>query len=305
MNRRALVVALVVCGLAPALLDRVALRTATDDPHHEGFLDRSLATNRRSVLPGLRALFVQLWIIRIHAAVDRADQVSALRFAREALAIGPDLPIARARIASVVAFEVAASARSKEDGARFIGEALRILDEGLARDPANSDLEFERGVILWLRGQYQPAFERAFREKEGRSTLEAGADSLVRAARGAQFDFKKLVFASSALEVRAKTWKDRAKEHDAALTSKDPAEIEILAKCLRSAREDYEELSLILRAQVALMPEADSTMSEAIAYADANVELLRLNEQKWIDGQAVDKGRIEELLKIVRAHESS
>ena len=132
--------------------------------------------------PALRAFMFHLWTLRIHAAKRSGHLSRALRHAREALAIAPDLPLARSQLASVLAWDLAASEADERRRLAWMAEGLAILDEGLDRDPYDAQLHNMRAMLLYNRGQFSPAFEEAFVAMHGRTTLDEATDAMLRAA---------------------------------------------------------------------------------------------------------------------------
>lgn len=292
MSRRATLALLVVCGLAPLVLDHVARSTATHDLHHGGLVDERLLPKTRSVLPGLRALIVQFWMVRIDLALRRDDRVAALRFAREALAVGPDLVVARARLAQVLAFDVAGHEFTPRSRVGWIGEALRILDEGLEREPSAAPLHLARGIILWMRGESVPEFASEFEQRTGRTAFSAAADSMTRAAELAPFDYTTLWYASTVLAARAESYLDRAKSVEEASLAGDAEAKESFVEALVHARDDYARVARFAGTSLALLDEPTEYSQLFAEHAKVSAELLALESKRLLDREVVDAERI-------------
>jgi hypothetical protein len=291
VDRRATLLVLLVCGLAPAVLEHAVRATASLDPHHGGPLDRRLLPRERALLPGLRALFVQFWMVRIDGALKRNDRAGALRFAREALAIGPDLAVARARLSQVLAFDLSGNESSAQARVSWIGEALNILGEGIDRDPFAAPLHLARGIILWMRGESVPEFAAEFERRTGRTAFDAAADAMARAAQLAPLDHTTLFYASTVLAVRAEAALDRAKRvEDRALAGDVEARSEF-ASALASARDDYARVAQWSATQRALLDApAEYTVTFA-EHAAVSAELLALEAARLLEGGAADAER--------------
>lgn len=154
------------------------------------------------LFPAFREFLGGLRVARINAALRAGDPQRALRYAREALALVPDRAELRARVADVLAFDLPPLELDTARRIAWIGEALRVLDEGLDARPDSAFLRFRRGLILVLRGKQYPEFEAAWRTGTGRSTLDAGVEDFVRAAELAPFSRSYRFWAAVHLEER-------------------------------------------------------------------------------------------------------
>jgi hypothetical protein len=295
MNRRPLIALLVACGLAPSLLEHFATASVSGDGHHHGWVDSRFVGGRSSLLPGLRALIVQLWLVRIDTALHQNDRARALRLTREALAVGPDLVFARARIAQVLAFDVAGHEATDAARVGWIGESLRVLDEGLARDPSAAPLHLARGIVLWLRGTSVPEFAAEYRRATHRDSFDAAVESFVRAVELARFDYTTLFYAISALTLRAETALSRAKAAETSALAGDAVAEQAFFSDLEAARADYALLAEYTATQVALLDEPAEFTLLAAQHAVVSAELLDLECRRLLRGETVDMGRVEAL----------
>lgn len=294
MKARALLAILLSCGVAPLVLDRATRVVASDDVHHQGLLDRGLMGGATRVLPGLRALIVQVWLARIDAALRRNDRSAALRFAREALAIGPDLALGRIRVAERFAFSFAPNERGSAQNVAWIEEAVALLDEGIVRDPRDAALHHARGILVWLRGLYVPEFAAAFRAATGTTTLQSATDSLVRAVELARFDFDNLVAASSLLCARAESFLDEAKTLEDGIDAGSGERFERLLSTLAAARRDFERAADYLATLEALAGTPGDSLRNTLEMARTSAELIGWNEE-LARGHAVDSERVARL----------
>lgn len=134
------------------------------------------------LFPSLRALLVQVWLIRIDADIATSRPWRALVHARQALAIAPDLSVARVRLSDVLAWELPPREIEPDARVAWIAEALAILDEGIRRRPGDGLLHHARGILIANRGEQFPEFAARFARDHGVSTLEEGAEELIVAA---------------------------------------------------------------------------------------------------------------------------
>ncbi len=160
-------------------------------------------------LPELRAFVVQIWLVRIDGALKGGRTHAALRLAREVLAIAPDLPAARVRLSDVLGYNLPPLEIDPARRLAWIAEALRVLDEGLERDPYNAVLHAERGILIRSRGEHFPEFAAAFERTTGRTTLDAGVDAQVAGAEFARGQWWPVRAASVGLLSRAQASLER------------------------------------------------------------------------------------------------
>lgn len=295
MNRRTTLLVLFVCGLAPAALEYAARSTASFDPHHGGPLDRRLLSGRRTLLPGLRALIVQFWMVRIDGALKRDDRAGALRFAREALAVAPDLVVARARLAQVLAFDLSGNEFTPSARVAWIAESLNVLGEGIERDPSASPLHLARGIILWMRGESVPEFAAEFERRTGKTAFDAAADAMARAAQLSPFDYTTLFYASTVLAARAEAALDWAKSRQDAAGTGDAVARTEFAAALERARDDYLRVAQWSGTQEALLDQPSEYTKTFAAHAAVSAELLSLECTRVIEAKEVDLARVEVL----------
>ncbi len=218
------------------------------------------ARPRLRVLPTLRALVVQLWMVRVDAAIRTGRFHLALRHVREALAIAPDLPSVRIRLADILAYNLPAQEPDPARRLAWIGEGLAVLEDGIERDPFDARLHANRGLLLRSRGDVYPEFEAAFRATTGASTLEAAVDAFVRGAECARGDTLPIRWASIYLESRGDDRLRRARAGDRPL--------------FEGARADYARQADLLRELLVRSRLARSLLERDLAYAEASVELV-------------------------------
>ncbi len=140
------------------------------------------ATTSLRLFPSLRALLVQVWLVRIDADLRASRPWRALAHARQALAIAPDLSAARVQLSDVLARDLPPRELDAERRIAWIDEAVTILDEGLRRRPSDGLLHYARGLLIWERAEQYPDFGARFERAHGATPLEVGTDELVLAA---------------------------------------------------------------------------------------------------------------------------
>lgn len=271
--------AVLVLALADGAADRVM--HGHDHGGRHGFTDLSEADHAPSrirILPTLRALVVQVWMVRIDAAIRVGRFHLALRHAREALAIAPDLPAVRVRLADILAYDLPPQEPDPSRRLAWIGEGLAVLDEGIARDPFEPRLHANRGHLLRTRGARFPEFEAAFRETTGETTLEAAVDAFVRGAECARGDTLPLWWAVIGLETRGDARLSRALADDSLAR----------AAAFEGARDDYLRQADLLRELLVHSRLARSLLEHDLRYADASVELV----ERLAAGAAPDDPRV-------------
>jgi len=165
----------------------------------------------------VRELLAKLQIARIDAAVRAGRPRRGLAMARDALVAAPDLTSLRMHLSSVLAYDLAPLAADESGRLAWIGEGLRILDEGITRDPGGAWLRYRRGLLIWDRGLEYPAFDAAFREAHGKSTLDEGVDELVAAAELDPGVWRFTRHAAIALEIRGMRRLEQGDRHRAAI----------------------------------------------------------------------------------------
>ena len=277
--------------LAPAavVLLLVADRTAGhamgghDHDHDHGYesVETSTMDQRRiRLLPTLRAFLVQVWLIRIDSAIRTGRFHLALRHARQALAIAPDLPAVRIRLADILAYDLPPQEPDPARRLAWIGEGLAVLDAGLERDPFDARLHANRGHLLRTRGERFPEFEAAFRAVKGESTLEAGVDAFVRGADRARGDTMPMWWAVIGLETRGDDRLARARAGASDLFA--------------GARADYAKEAELLRELLAQSRLAKEILTHDLDYAESSVELADLLAAGLADADA----RVRELENV-------
>lgn len=270
MSSRAFVF-VVPLAAALFLFSERAARLAVGAHAEEGLLDPALAPDATArILPTFRALLAQLQLIRIDAAASAGDLGRALRYARQTLAIAPDLEAVRVRLASVLAFDLASREAAPASRIAWVAEALNVLDDGIRRAPRSAALHLTRGIYVWWRGQTVPEFAAAYERATGRSTLDAGVDSLVAAASYARFDVLTLNAAAAVLLSRAEDRLDRAKRGDHSQ--------------LEGARGDFDRAADYLRTVEALADRPSDSLHRALELAEVSAELIALNEASLREG---------------------
>ncbi len=190
---------------AVLLASDLTARRITGGHGETGLITASEGDEMPSVrlFPSLRALLVQVWLVRIDADIRASRPWRALTHAREALAIAPDLSAARVRLSDVLAYELPPREVDAERRIAWIEEGLAILDDGLRRRPTDGLLHYARGLLLLNRGEQYPEFAARFERERGGSILEVGTEELVLAAELEPHAGYYVRYASVFLHVRA------------------------------------------------------------------------------------------------------
>lgn len=228
-----------------------------------------------ALFPAFREFLGGLRVARINAALHAGDPQRALRYAREALALVPDRTELRARVADVLAFDLPPVELEASRRIAWIGEAVRVLDEGLEARPDSAFLHYRRGLILVLRGKQYPEFEAAWRASSGRPTLDAAVEEFVRAAELAPFSRTYRLWAAAHLEERGALALDRAVAGDprAAVRAVDDFQSS-LAQWAVFARDD-DPAAPTARAMTRFL---EHVRDEAQALAQGDVDPARVAE---------------------------
>lgn len=210
-----------------------------------------------SLFPSVRGLFVQLWLVRVNADLRAGSPIKALRHARELLAFAPDFPAARAELAEILAYDLAALELDPVRRMAWIAEGLAVLDAGIARDPGAGALHQSRGFIIWQSAEHFPEFAAAFERTHGTSALEEAVEALLRGA-----------------EVEPGVWGFARR---AAIALEVRGNVRLAAGAFAAAARDFERSGELSREVAAFAARPSRALALDLEYAAASAELARLS----------------------------
>ncbi|MFH0946695.1 MAG: hypothetical protein V2A76_15985 [Planctomycetota bacterium] len=205
-------------------------------------------------LPALRALLVQIWMVRIDADLRAGRPHLALRHGREMLQMAPGVARTRIRLADLLAYRMAPLESEPDRQMAWIGEGLAILDEGLEGDPTCPEYHTERGLLIWSRGEVCPEFAAAFRAAHGVTVMEAGVEALVRGAEVSRGNWWAVRAASVGLQQRGDDYLERSVAEE--------------GEFLPHARDDYRRASGYLRELLQFSDFAQDALKVDLALAE-------------------------------------
>jgi hypothetical protein len=148
-----------------------------------------------------------------------------------------------------LAYDLAGSAASPADRDRWVLEGVRVLSEGLARNPRSTDLRAWLGHALFERSARWPSLAPALRDRRGRDPLDEAVDLLGAAAAAEPGFGRAVVWFADALGARGRRALAEAGE----------------GRPSPAAAADFARAAAALRAFAATAPEEGRRVAEDLA----------------------------------------
>lgn len=148
-----------------------------------------------------------------------------------------------------LAWNLAGNAASPEDRDRWVLEGVRVLSEGLARNPRSTDLRAWLGHALLERSERWPSLRAKFRARRGKEPLDEAVDLLGEAAAAEPGYGEVVVWLSDALGARGRRALEAAGK----------------GKPCPAAAADFARAARALRAFAPTAPEEGRKVAETLA----------------------------------------